>query len=141
MMDERRRVWIMIGISAVVRLTAALLVIVLEGFNAWSLLSLLIIVTIVLLALFFVMRALKDLRSGFPLEDERSRYLNLRAGYRAFYTSMYAVLALAFVTLALEDHDIVLSTPEVLFVVVALMGSIHLAFSGYYNRKGKVSIE
>jgi hypothetical protein len=44
MMDERRRVWIMIGISAVVLLTAALLVIVLEGFNAWSLLSLLIIV-------------------------------------------------------------------------------------------------
>jgi uncharacterized membrane protein len=140
-MDERTRIWIMVGISAVVLLAAAFLIVVVEGASLWSLVSLSIIMAIVLLALFFVVRTLREMKTGVPLEDERSRYLSLRAGYRAFYVCMYLVLALAFVTMALEDHDVVLSTSEMLFVVTAMMGSIHLAFSAYYNRKGKALIE
>ena len=140
-MDERTRVWVMMSIAAVVLLAAALFIGIVEGFSEWALVSMTIIAAIVLLALFFVIKTVRELRTGLPLEDERSRYLSMRAGHRAFYVSMYTILGLAFVTMLLEGYDVVLSAPEILFVVVALMGSLHLAFSAYYSRKGKASIE
>ncbi|HIH02012.1 TPA: hypothetical protein HA259_08115 [Thermoplasmata archaeon] len=140
-MDERTRVWVMMSIATAVLLAAALFIGIVEELSEWALVSMTIIAAIVLLALFFVIRTLRELRTGLPLEDERSRYLSLRAGYRAFYVSMYTVLGLAFVTMLLEGYDVVLSAPEILFVVVAMMGSLHLAFSAYYNTRGKASIE
>jgi uncharacterized membrane protein len=140
-MDERTRIWLMMGISAVVLLACALAIVLFEGINAWTLISFAILVIVVIFALYFVTGARRTLRSGYPIEDERSRYLGMRAGYRAFYVSMYLVLALAFVVMLLEDRGVTLSCNEMLFVVTAMMGSIYLAFSAYYNRKGKVSIE
>ncbi|MGB2825272.1 MAG: DUF2178 domain-containing protein, partial [Thermoplasmata archaeon] len=110
-MDERTRIRLMMGISAAVLIACALLIVLLEGVNAWSLASFVILILIVTLALFFVGRALKDLRSGFPVEDERSRYLNMRASYRAFYVSMYTVLAMGFAVMILEDRGVTLSGP------------------------------
>jgi hypothetical protein len=54
---------------------------------------------------------------------------------------MYMVLALAFGVLLLEVRGVTLPCPEMLFVVVAIMGSVHLVFSAFYNRKGKVAVE
>lgn len=140
-MDERTRIRLMVVISAAVLIACALLIVLLEGVNAWSLASFAVLILIVMLALFFVGRAQKDLRSGFPVEDERSRYLNMRASHRAFYVSMYLVLALAFGVLLLEARGVTLPCPEMLFVVVAIMGSFHLVFSAFYNRKRKVAVE
>jgi hypothetical protein len=140
-MDARTRMRIMVGISTAVLLGSALFVVLAEGVNAWTVASFTILALVAVLALFYVVRAMGELRSGMPLEDERSRSLNMRAGYHAFYVSMYSLLALAFVASVLDSQEVVLPAPEMLFVAVALMGSLHIGFSTYYNRKGKVASE
>ncbi len=140
-MNERLRMWAMLAIAAAVLIASALMIFVLEGVNAWTLASFVILLLIVAVALFFVMRTAKELRSGYPLEDERSRYLNMRAGYYSFYISMYVVLGLAFVMMLLQEEGVVLSNNEVLFFIVILMGSVHIVLTTYFKRKGKASIE
>jgi uncharacterized membrane protein len=138
-MDERTRTWVMVGISAVVLLAIALMIILIEGFNLWSVVMLVTIVALALVALALAARSLREMRSGLPLQDERSISLGMRAGNRAFYVSMYLILFMAVAFVALEDQQIAVSSSELLFVVVALMGSIHIIFSTYYNRKGRVA--
>lgn len=140
-MDERTRMWVMVGISAIVLLGIALMIVLVEGLNAWTGVMLLTIVALALVALALAVRTMREVRSGFPLKDERSMALAMRAGNRAFYVSMYLFLFMAFGFIALEDEGIVLSNAELLFVMVALMGSIHIIFSVYYNRKGRGSPE
>lgn len=140
-MDERTRTWVMVGISAIVLLGIALMIVLVEGLNAWTGVMLLTIVALALVALALAVRTMREVRSGFPLKDERSMALAMRAGNRAFYVSMYLFLFMAFGFIALEDEGIVLSNAELLFVMVALMGSIHIIFSVYYNRKGRGSPE
>jgi heme/copper-type cytochrome/quinol oxidase subunit 1 len=134
-MNEIARVRLMLGISAVVLLGSGLFLVLVEGLNLWSMAMFLALVAIALVAVALVMRALRDLKSGYPIQDERSRALSARAGFSAFFVSMYATLALAFVFILLEDRDITLPNSELLFIVVAMMGSVHLVLSTYLSRK------
>jgi len=140
-MDERTRMWAMVGVSAVVLLGIALMIVLVEGLNAWTGVMLLTIVALALVALALAVRTMREMRSGLPLKDERSIALAMRAGNRAFYVSMYLFLFMAIGFTALEDEGVVLSNSELLFVIVALMGSIHIVLSTYYNRKGRVAPE
>lgn len=140
-MDERTRMWMMVGISAVAVLGTALMIVLVEGFNEWTAVMLLTIVALALVAIALVVRSRREMRSGFPLQDERSLALSMKAGNRAFYVSMYLVLFMAFGFSVLESDGATIPNAELLFVVVALMGSIHIVLSTYYNRKGKGSPE
>ena len=137
---ERQRMWIMAGIAVAVLAAAGLGLLLLEGVNTFTLISVAVLATIVVIALALVAWTAKELRSGYPLEDERSRLMNMRAGYYAFYVTMYSVLALAFVMMMLEDEGVVLANGELLFLVIVLMGSVHIALSLYFKLRGKASL-
>lgn len=103
----------------------------------WSGLVLATVVAIALVALLLALRAMRELRSGMPLDDERSRAMKSRAGYYAFHISMYATLALGFVFVLFEDEGMTLPNSELLFILVALMGSIQIVLMTYLNRRGR----
>ncbi|HIJ17742.1 MAG TPA: hypothetical protein HA364_08210 [Thermoplasmata archaeon] len=105
----------------------------------WPVMMFVTIVALALVALVLDIRALRDMRGGLPIKDERSRALNAKAGYYALYTSAYTTLALGVIFILLEDRDITLPNSELLFIVVAIMGSMHIAFRTYLNRRGRRS--
>jgi len=135
-MNEVVRVRVMLGVSAVVLLASGFFLVLVEGVNVWTITMFLTLVAIALVAVVLVMRALRDLRSGLPIQDERSRAQSARAGHHAFYVSMYLTLALAVVFILLEDRDVTLPNAELLFIVVAMMGTTHIIISTYLARKG-----
>ena len=140
-MDERTRMWVMVGVSAVVLLGIALVIALTEGISVWSMAMLAAVVALALVAIAMVVKSQRELKSGFPRQDERSIALSMRAGNRAFYVSMYLFLFMALGLMGLDDEEVVLSNAELLFIAVAIMGSIHIVLSAYYNRKGRVGQE
>lgn len=140
-MDERTRMWVMVGITTVVLLAIALIITLTEGINVWSMAMLMAIVALALVAIAMVVKSQRELRSGFPRQDERSIALSMRAGNRAFYVSMYLFLFMALGLMGLDDEEVTLSHAELLLIAVAIMGSIHIVLSAYYNRKGRVPLE
>ncbi len=60
----------------------------------WPVVSFGIIATIVILGVFFVWRVLREVRSGFPLKDERTRMITGRAATYTFYIGSYFMIAL-----------------------------------------------
>lgn len=138
-MNEMMKVRLMMAILALVMVTTGLFVVQAESFNVWSIVVLLTVVAIALVAIVLVLRTLREVRSGLPLQDERSKAMNARAGYYAFYLSVYFVLGLAMAFSILEEHDIALSNSILLFVVVIVMGTSHIAISTYLNWKGRRS--
>jgi len=139
-MDEMTRVRVLVSVSVVVLVSSALMIVFFEGFNLWTAVMFLTVAAIAAIALAVVLRALKDVKNGIPLQDERSKALGGRTAFISFYLSMYLTLALAVAFIALEDRGVELSNSEVLFILVAMMGSIHLAVSGYCNRKGSKAV-
>ena len=131
----------MVGISAVVLLGIALMIALTEGINIWSMAMLVAIVALALVAIGMVVKSQREIKSGFPRQDERSIALSMRAGNRAFYVSMYLFLFMALGLMGLDDEEVMLSNAELLFIAVAIMGSIHIVLSAYYNRKGRVPLE
>ena len=104
---------------------------------AWTLVSAVIVVSLALVAIAVVRKERKELKSGFPKDDERSRAIRMRAGYLAFFISLYFLLGMGFVHGVLEDQQIVsLPTSEWAMIYVAALGSIFLAVHTYLNRKG-----
>jgi uncharacterized membrane protein len=53
-----------------------------------------ILVAIAFLGIYFVWKIVKELRSGFPLKDERTQRVSGRAAYYAFHLGSYFMLAL-----------------------------------------------
>jgi Ca2+/Na+ antiporter len=140
-MDERTRMWVMVGISAVVLLGIALMIALTEGISVWSMAMLVAIVALALVAIAMVVKSQREIKSGFPRQDERSIALSMRAGNRAFYVSMYLFLFMALGLMGLDDEEVMLSNAELMFIAVAIMGSIHIVLSAYYNHKGRVGQE
>lgn len=105
----------------------------------WSGAVLAAVVAIAVVALLLALKAMRELRSGLPLDDERSRAMKARAGYYASYINMYATLGLGFLFAAFEDEGASIPNSELLFILVALMGSVQIVFMTYLNRRGRRS--
>ncbi len=60
----------------------------------WSGVSVGILATIVLLGVYAIWKIQKELRSGFPLKDERTLRISGKAAYYAFHLGSYFMLAL-----------------------------------------------
>jgi len=139
-MDERKRFRRFIGVVAAVLVFGAIFVVWLGavGTDNWAtIMPAVILVTMAIVAIVVVRKGLRELKSGFPKDDERSRAIKMRAGYIAFYASLYFLLAMGFVHAILEDSEISsIPTSEWLMIYVAAMGSIFLAVNAYLSRKG-----
>ncbi len=126
-MDEKKRFRKFVGIVAAVIVLGAVFVVgtvVAEVDNWYTIASAAILVSIAVVGVIVALRRREVVRSGFPLEDERSRALKMRAGYLALFVSMYFCLALGWIIGAfVEDSGRkFLSVGEMMFVLVAVMG-------------------
>jgi len=139
-MNEKARFWRFVGILVTVLVVGGSFAIVSvsgSAGNLWTLVPALILVIMAMIALVVARKKMKELKSGIPSEDERSSAIRMRAGYLAFFISLYFVLGMSFFHAMLEDNQVSsLPTSEWLMVYVAAMGSIFLALNAYLTRKG-----
>jgi formate hydrogenlyase subunit 4 len=139
-MDEKARYRAFVGVVVAALVSGAFFVVVSAstGFDNWATtMSLAIIVSMAAIALVVARRKLKDMVSGIPSEDERSRAIRNRAGYLALFVSMYFMFGMSFFHTILEDNQISsIPTSEWLMVYVAAMGTIFLVLNAYLSRKG-----
>ena len=132
MMDERNRFRLFIGIIVSVIVIGVLFVAGAtnsEDSDKWSVIASAVIVgSIALVASLVARKRLKEMKSGFPSEDERSTALKMRAGYLSFFVSMYICMALGWIFGAfLEDTTMDLpSVGTVMFILVAVMGTTYI---------------
>ena len=73
------------------------------------------------------MRCFKDLKSGFPPEDELSTQIKYKAGYYAFITSMYVWLAIFLFQRHFADVETMLGCGILLSAVVSIAIKTYLA--------------
>ncbi len=104
---------------------------------AWTLVALVILVSMALVMLAVVLKKRQELKAGFPGEDERSRPIRWRAGYWAYFASLYFLFFVSMIQALLEDRQVVsLPTAEWGMIYVAVMGMIFLVALAVLNRKG-----
>ena len=108
------------------------------GADNWaSLMSAVILVTMAVVAIIIARKRSKEMKAGFPKNDERSIAIRMRAGYLAFFVSVYLLLGAGFAFSIVEDDGISsLPTSEWFMIFVAAMGMIFLAINAYLGRKG-----
>jgi uncharacterized membrane protein len=95
-------------------------------------LGFLIALTILGLAIFVFSKGSRDLREGYPLEDERSTTVKEKASSRAFYVSLYLLLLVGL----LSDNVIVFrDVSQAMSATVGGMAVLFVAFWLYYSRK------
>jgi uncharacterized membrane protein len=139
-MKDRTRFRAFLGIVFVVIILGTIFVVmsVNSGDDNWAtLMSAAIVVSMATIALIVARIKLKDLKSGTPSEDERSRAIRMRAGYLAFYISMFLFLGMSFFHAIIENNEVSsLPTSEWLMIYVAAMGSIFLVLNAFLKRKG-----
>ena len=139
-MDGKARYWALVVVVVAVLAGVALYMAATVNVGVeswWTVVSAVILVGLALVAIAVVLKQRKELKSGFPKEDERSRAIRMRAGYLAFFISLYFLLGMGFIHGILEDQQMsLLPTSEWLMIYVAVLGSIFLAVHAYLNRKG-----
>ncbi len=131
---DKIRMFSMIIISLFVIITGTLFS--LMGFRrgdiAGGIAGALIALTIVIFAISVFIRGNRDMKKGFPLQDERSRRVMEKASSRAFYVSLYLLLAVGFLSDGLlKFRDVSQATG----LAVGMMAILFAVFWAYYNRK------
>ena len=103
-----------------------------EGDVAGAALGGVIALVILAFALFVYVRGNSDLKNGFPLQDERSRRVMEKAASKAFYVSLYLLLAVGLLSEeAIPFRDVSQATG----VTVGLMALVLAILWAYYNSK------
>ncbi len=96
-----------------------------------------IIATIIVIGVFAVWRMSRELRSGFPLRDERTSLITGKAATYAFYIGSYFMIALMLVNiLYLEFLDKpILDAGYALVISVLVQSLSFIGFRLYYNAR------
>jgi hypothetical protein len=91
-----------------------------------------IAITILGFLIFVFIRGSRDLKEGYPIKDERSAKVLEKASSKAFYVSLYVLLALGFLSDGIINfRDVSQATSA----AVGLMALLFLIFWLYYNQK------
>ena len=91
-----------------------------------------IAVTIFAFAIFVFIRGNLDMKEGFPLQDERSKKVLEKASSKAFYVSLYLLLAVGFLS---DDLIKFREVSQATSIAVGIMAILFAIFWIYYNRK------
>lgn len=104
----------------------------------WSVVSVGILATIVLLGVFVAWKMLREMRSGFPLKDERTQMVTGRAATYAFYIGSYFMIALMLMNiLNIEFRGAPLLDAGYALVTSVLVQSLtFIVLRLYFERKG-----
>jgi len=139
-MDENKKFRRYVAIVIIVLTLGAVFVIVSGalGEDSWaSVMAALLLVVMALVAVKVARRWSREMKSGFPRDDERSVAIKMRAGYLAFFISLYFMFGIGFVFAILEDTEATsVPTSEWAMIFVAVMGLIYGGVNAYLNRKG-----
>ena len=103
----------------------------------WSGVSIGILATIVLLGVYAIWKIQKELRSGFPLKDERTLRISGKAAYYAFHLGSYFMLALMLGNiLSRELREVyLLDGWYALIYSIIVQSLMYLGFRTYFERK------
>ena len=103
----------------------------------WSGMSGVILATVVILGVFLIWKMLKELRSGFPLKDERTQKVSGKAAYYAFHLGSYFMIALMLLNILSNEFSGVylLDGWYALNFTIIVQSLMYLGFRLYYERK------
>lgn len=105
---------------------------IMRGDIVGGVLGVFIAIIIIVFAILVFVRGNRDLKGGFPLKDERSRRVLEKASSKAFYVSLYLLLAIGFLSdEMIQFRDVIQATS----LAVGGMAILFLVFWTYYNRK------
>jgi hypothetical protein len=106
---------------------------------AWPIASIGILSLIILIGALAVRRRLKDMKSGLPLADERTRKLNWKSAYYAMFMGQYFILAYLLVDIAGRElfglPDIEAGYPMIAALLVSSISFLVLRW--YLGTKGE----
>jgi len=91
-----------------------------------------IAIIILAFAIFTFIRGSRDIKGGFPLKDERSNKVLEMASSRAFFVSLYMLLAIGFLS---DDIIKFADVSQATGIAVGIMAILFAVFWVYYNRK------
>jgi len=96
-----------------------------------------ILVTIVILGVFVFWRILKEMRSGFPLKDERTQRVSGKAAYYAFHLGSYFMLALMLLNILSREFRgaYLLDGWYALIIAIIVQSLMYIGFRLYFERK------
>ena len=105
----------------------------------WSIVSVGIVAMIVLIGVLLVWRIIKDRRSGYPSQDERTRRITGKAATYSLYIGLYFMLALAFVFIVGREllGYYLFNAGDALVASVLVQSVTWLVFRWYFERKGE----
>ena len=105
----------------------------------WHLTSIMIMATGVLIGILVIWRMLRDRKSGFPAQDERTKKVTGKAAVYAMLIGSYSMIALMIANLInLEFTDSPLLDVGYALVIPLLVQSLtFLGLRLYFNRKGE----
>jgi len=96
-----------------------------------------ILATIVLIGVYVIWKIQKELRSGFPLKDERTQRINWKSSYYALYLGLYFMIALMLGNvLSRELRGVYLLDGWYALIFSILVQSLmYIGFNLYFERK------
>jgi uncharacterized membrane protein len=96
-----------------------------------------ILVAIAFLGIYFVWKIVKELRSGFPLKDERTQRVSGRAAYYAFHLGSYFMLALMLLNVLSRElrGAYLLDGWYALIFSIIVQSLMYIGFRLYFERK------
>jgi len=135
---NRLRRFVFVVVTAVVLGVLFLLYNISTGASiSWALVCLLIIVTIGIVGIVTAVIMLRESKRGIPIGDERSKAITMKAGYLAFFISLYFLLITGFIFSSIDEEIVsYFPTAEWLFFFVAAMGVIFILVLSYLKIKG-----
>ena len=103
----------------------------------WSGMSGVILATVVILGVFLIWKMLKELRSGFPLKDERTQKVSGKAAYYAFHLGSYFMIALMLLNILSREFRGVylLDGWYALIFSIIVQSLMYIGFRLYIERK------
>jgi len=127
-LDSEMRLRLVVGLLVVVVIGVFLAGLGFQELGTWTLVVLLLIVILAAVAILVYLRNAREAASGFPLEDERTGALKMRAGYLAFWASMYFCLGMGWIYGIFIEGTAMdfLTVAEMMFVIVAVMGVLYM---------------
>jgi len=106
-----------------------------KGDVAGGILGAIVAIIILIFALFVYTRGNKDMKKGFPLQDERSKRVMQKAMSMAFLVTLYLLLAIGFLS---DDIIHFRDVSQATSLAVGGMAILFAVFWAYYNRKGDI---
>jgi len=103
----------------------------------WSGLSIGILATILIIGVYAIWKIQKELRSGFPLKDERTLRVSGKAAYYAFHIGSYFMIALMLGNILSREFRGVylLDGWYALIFSIIVQSLMYLGFRLYFDRK------